>query len=254
MRDAALDLVAQGWAVSPCHWQGDRAKSPLTPHGHLDASRDPDVVRSWWARWPDAMIGAPVPAPFVVLDVDPRNGGELAELEALAGPLSETLTVWSGRGDGGRHWYFLRPAGRLTSTRLPAGIDLKAAGYCIMPPSLHPATGGPYRWEHRPAAPLPGGLRELLRPRAARPVPPAGKVGDGRPLVEFVAKQSLGNINDALYWAARRAAETGVLDDIAVELVAAAGHAAGADATAAGERQSWRTVESARRAALGVVA
>lgn len=52
------------------------------------------------------MIGAPVPEALLVIDVDPRNGGKLAELQLLTGRLPTTLTVWSGRNDGGRHLYF----------------------------------------------------------------------------------------------------------------------------------------------------
>ena len=115
------------------------------------------------------MIGARVPESLLVVDVDPRNGGNLAELELFTGPLPPTLTAWSGRNDGGRHLYFLRPAGPITSTRLPDGIDLKANGYCIVPPSIHPATGQPYRWEQHPVAAIPPRLRALLLP-PPRPV------------------------------------------------------------------------------------
>ena len=156
----ALDLAAAGWAVFPCKWQGDDGKAPLTRNGHLEATRDPEQITRWWTRWPLAMIGAPVPISMLVLDIDPRNGGILDALTAAAGPIPPTLTAWSGRNDGGRHLYFLRPAGRLTSTKLPTGVDLKVNGYCIVPPSLHPATFQPYRWDQRPAAELP--------PRAGR--------------------------------------------------------------------------------------
>src|SRR4051794_5252709 len=115
----ALDLAAQGWRVFPCIPTGEEAKAPLTFHGHLDATTEPDQIKAWWTRWPDAMIGAPVPDSCIVVDVDPRNNGDLAELETLSGPLPPTLTAWSGRDDGGRHLYYLRPAGPLTSTQLP---------------------------------------------------------------------------------------------------------------------------------------
>jgi hypothetical protein len=154
LSEAALELAANGWAVFPC-WERNYRTDPKTgepegaksPHsdkrlqlinGHLDASRDPDLIRAWWRRWPKAMIGAPVPDSLLVVDVDPRNGGSLQELESLTGSLPPTLTAWSGRNDGGQHLYFLRPAGPLSSTRLPQGIDLKANGYCVVPPSIHP--------------------------------------------------------------------------------------------------------------------
>ena len=193
------------------------------------------------------MIGAPVPAPFLVLDVDPRNGGDLAELEDhLVGRISETLTVWSGRNDGGRHLYFRRPAGQLTSIRLPRGIDLKVNGYCIVPPSPHPVTGSPYRWEQRQATALPYRLRDLLRPPAA-PSSVLAKPGNGGVLVDWVARR-IGNVNDAVYWAAKKAAKDGVLDAIEEDLVRAADQAARSAGTwtASGERQTRRTFSSAR--------
>jgi hypothetical protein len=103
------------------------------------------------------MTGAPVPESLIVADFDPRKNPDcVAQIETLMGePLTETLTAWSGRNDGGRHLYYLRPAGPLTSTRLPKGIDLKVNGYCIVPPSIHPATGQPYRWDVREPPPVP---------------------------------------------------------------------------------------------------
>ena len=59
--DAALELAAQAWEIFPCRSSGPQAKSPLTIHGHHDATMDPDVIKAWWMRWPDAMIGAKVP-------------------------------------------------------------------------------------------------------------------------------------------------------------------------------------------------
>lgn len=245
----ALALAACGWAVFPCLECGPRAKAPYTAHGHHEATTDPGQIRQWWSRWPRAMIGAPVPPGLLVLDLDPRNGGRLDALP----PLPVTLTAWSGRGDGGRHFYFTRPPGTFTSTRLPPGWDLKASGYCILPPSLHPATGQPYRWDEHDPVPLPAAVRDLLRPPVAvrQPFRQPAATGDGRQLVDFVARQEHGNINDALYWAARKAALEGILTGaLAAALVAAAGQAAGSYATAAGERQSRRTVGSARKAAV----
>jgi hypothetical protein len=146
---------------------GPDAKAPLTVRGHLDASTDPEEIRYWWDEVPTAMIGAKVPDTLLVIDIDPRNGGSVDGLAAVVGPLPATLTAWSGRNDGGRHLYFHRPAGPLTSTKLrqqAPGIDLKVNGYCIVPPSIHPATGSPYWWDTHPVADMPHGLRELLRP------------------------------------------------------------------------------------------
>jgi hypothetical protein len=236
MVEAALALVAVGWAVFPL--DGKRP-FPRT-RGFHDATTDSDVVRWMWSVAPRANIGSPVPSKLIVLDIDPRNGGDFAAL----GPLPPTLTCWSGRNDGGRHLYFRRPAVEtFTSSRLPDGIDLKTTGYMCMAPSIHPDTGQPYRWEHHPVAPLPERLVELIRHRSRPKTVATAPTGDGNGLVAHVARQGEGNRNQALYWAARTAADDGLLDRIAEDLIAAA--------VTAGETEyaARSTVESARRKA-----
>jgi hypothetical protein len=243
MITAALELGAAGWHVFPCWWAGPRAKSPITKHGHLEATTDPDQIKTWWRRWPYAMIGAPVPDSAIVIDIDPRNGGDPAELESLTAPMPDTLTAWSGRNDGGRHLYFRRPAGALTSTKLPAGIDLKVRGYCILPPSIHPATGHPYSWDEQPVAPAPLALRELLRPTPKPATVHRGNGGNGAGLVRTVAEAPERKRHNALVWAAYRARDDGILTEITDELVAAAVAAGGETETSA-----RRVIASVRKA------
>ncbi len=202
------------------------------------------MISDWWTRWPAANIGGRVPDGLMVIDIDPRNGG-LAGWASLTAKRTapETLTVLSGREDGGSHLYFLRPPGPLSSRQLPPGIDLKVNGYCVLPPSRHPATGKPYRWLENTPAGLPPWLREVLRPPAV-PRTLARRLGTSTAarhrLVDFVAQQPEGNRNDGLYWAANRAHEAGVLDSLEEELVEAA--------TSAGETPTAarRTIASAR--------
>jgi len=244
LTDAALGLAGSAWEIFPCRPSGPQAKSPLTTHGHHDATMDPDQIKAWWTRWPDAMIGAKVPDSCLVLDIDPRNGGDIEELEAITGPLPFTLTVWSGRNDGGRHLYFQRPASPSSSTRLPKGVDLKANGYCIMPPSIHPATGQPYRWEDEdaPAAAIPAKLSQLLRPPPPRPVERSVSNASAVGLLRAVVAAPEGNRNNVLYWASCRAAESGILDDQVEALLINAAVTAGET-----ETKARRTVASARR-------
>ena len=243
MLGAALDLARQGWNVLPCREGGDKAKAPYLPHGFHDASRDEDVIRAWWTRWPGAMVGAVVPDTLLVLDVDPRNGGSVAELERVLGPLPDTLTVTSGRGDGGVHLYYLRPAGELVSTRLPAGVDLKKSGYCIVPPSLHPATGRPYTWNDALPAALPGMAVAQLRPapRIVRRAPQAGRGDRFAGLFRQVAQAAPTRRNNTLFWAACRAVDEGAGDDVFARLVDLA------CATGLPPHEAQRTVASARR-------
>jgi hypothetical protein len=243
LSDQAIELAAAGWRIFPCRPSGPHAKAPLTDHGHLDASTDPKQIEDWWRRRPDAMIGAAVPDTMIVIDFDPRsNPNCLAELERLVGQLPVTLTTNSGRGDSGRHLYYLRPHGALASTKLPTGIDLKTNGYCIVPPSPHPATGEPYTWEIHPVAPLPIALRELLRP-APRPILVSGhshlEKTDG--LVRTVLEAAEGNRNSALFWAACRANENDLLETMEDELLQAA------FSVGLSEREARRALDSARR-------
>lgn len=210
MQDAALDLATKGWRLLPCWPAGERAKSPIgtvVPNGFKDASSDADTVRGWWGRYPDAMIGAVVPDPLLVLDVDPRNGGDLDALQNVLGGLPPTLTAFSGRNDGGRHLYFMRPPGVLSSRRLPPGIDLKVSGYCIVPPSVHPATGQPYRWAPARVANLPDVAVTALRP-PRRPVlvhsATNGAVGAVGALVHAVQDAPEGRRHKVLLWAGCR--------------------------------------------------
>jgi bifunctional DNA primase/polymerase-like protein len=241
MLTAALDYATNGWAVFPLN---GKVPYPGT-RGHLDAITDPVMIRRWWTARPGANVGAPVPGRLLVLDMDPRNGGRLDALP----PLPATLTAWSGRGDGGMHLYFLRPRGEVTSTRLPDGWDLKVNGYCVVPPSVHPATGEPYRWDERRPVELPHTVRDLLRPAprpAGRPVPwVAAAPGDGAALVRFLHRYPVQGINQALYWAARRAAESGILERIAPELIETA------VSLGESQRRATSTVASAGKAVNG---
>ena len=83
-----------------------------------------------------------MPDDLLVVDLDPRNGGDLDDLV-----LPETMTVLSGRGDGGMHRYYARPhAPHGIDLHPRPGVDVKINGFMVMPPSLHPDTGKPYTW------------------------------------------------------------------------------------------------------------
>jgi hypothetical protein len=97
-----------------------------------------------------------------------------------------TARVTTGRPDGGEHRYFSVPPGvRIGNRALSPGLDVRhAAGYVLVPPSVHPS-GVAYRWQGAPAwapgavLPLPGVLLERLMatPRTAPPPRPPGQRG-----------------------------------------------------------------------------
>ena len=239
----ALDLARRGWAIIPLN-----GKVPATAHGVKDATTDPAQIRRWWPTRANRNIGARVPSTLVVLDFDPQNGGSVDALEEAAGvTLPRTLTVHSGRGTGGQHRYYLRPPGALSSTRLPAGIDVKTdRGYCVVPPSLHPLTSQPYRWESTAPVALPESLIALLSPpatpRNAHRVTSTGPISARAAyLARHVERLPEGNRNGGLFWAACRAAEDGHPQDT-FDLLEGAALVAGLS-----EHEAQRTIASARR-------
>jgi len=184
--------------------------------------------------------GAPGPD---VLDVDVSTvGSGWAAFNRLkrAGLLTGARTlVRTPRG--GLHVYYrgtAQPCGSLT--RAGHFIDFKTAGgYVLAPPSRvhgkryelldHRGADGQLDWQ---------AVRRLLDPPNPTPhglFPPR----DPGWLAAWVARQPEGNRNAGLYWAARRAIDSGI--DPA-ELVAAAVQAG------LSEIEAHRTIDSARRA------
>lgn len=168
----AVEYALRNWPIFPL-----RGKVPAIPsreggRGVLDATTDLMTVLKWWAgRYAGYNIGGRIPESMFVLDIDPRNGGQesLDRLEDNYGRLPETLTTISGRGDGGKHLFFRRPPGRLSSTQLGHGIDVKTStGYVVLPPSEHPETRKRYARVEFEVAATPHWLAELLHPELQR--------------------------------------------------------------------------------------
>ena len=160
----------QPWDSWPDPYYGKRCRGECGQLGHgvYDATDDVEVVTSWWThRYRDANIGAAIPPSMLMVEYDPRHGGDRTWARLLDEhpdePWPECLTTISGRGDGGRHMYVRRPPGRITAERLGPGIDLKAAGgYAVMAPSVHPDTGGRYQRIDGPVPAPPAWFADLV--------------------------------------------------------------------------------------------
>jgi len=144
---AAARYLARGWSVLPLK-RAD--KRPLIVWEPLQQARaDAATVTQWFARWPDANLGIVTGeiSNLIVLDVDPKHGGDdsLAELERRFEKLPDTVEARTG--GGGRHFYFAHPGGHVANRAgLRQGIDLRGdGGYIVAPPSLHP-NGQRYDW------------------------------------------------------------------------------------------------------------
>jgi putative DNA primase/helicase len=189
---AAVRYAARGWHVVPLYSiREDGAcdcgrsscaspgKHPRTPHGQSDATDDANQIHEWWTLWPNANVGVVCrPSGIVVLDVDPRNGGDetLTALIEKSDALPVTLTA--DTGGGGQHYVFQHPGVKLPAHAGP-GIDIKDDGYIVAAPSLH-VSGKRYAWrdEEAPIADMPDWLRAGEKPAAAPQV--EGKIRDGR--------------------------------------------------------------------------
>ena len=130
MLDAALRLAREGVAVFPV----GPDKAPLVSGGFHAASTDADEVAAWtgWV-FDGVMIGCQPAENQVVIDVDPRNGGD--NTLALFPALPKTRTTKT-RSDGRHYWLTIEPGTEMRG-KLGPGIDVKrhGKGYVVIPPS-----------------------------------------------------------------------------------------------------------------------
>lgn len=143
-----MDYRERGWSVIPAV---EEAKRPAVPWKRYQSRLVSEkTLREWFRRSPEFNVSIVTGAlsGLVVLDVDPRHGGDesLVELERAHGALPETMESISG--GGGRHLYFTHPGGLVPNrANIEPGIDLRGDGGCIVaPPSVHPS-GKRYRWK-----------------------------------------------------------------------------------------------------------
>lgn len=174
--DEALRLAQYGFRVLPI--KPGQKRPPMTAWQDA-ATTDTDVIRSWFTGlYRNHGVGVATGQladghNLFVVDVDEhdpaQSGSEtLAKLEAVNGPLPDTVEAQTG--SGGRHLYYLAPveirndAGR----RLGPGLDIRGTGGQVLaPPTVHP-NGRPYVWlighepGDRPIATAPDWLIERL--------------------------------------------------------------------------------------------
>jgi len=182
LREAAADYAQQGLSVFPLHHVATSAcscgksgctspaKHPRTKKGLKNATVEQGKIDWWWRRWQLANIGIRTGAVsgIVVIDIDPRHGGNKS-LDALTAEYGQLpVTVESKTGDG-THFAFQHPGVKIRNrTNFRPGIDVRGdGGYIVAPPSMH-INGRRYAWVSGQApgevdlAPLPEWLLELL--------------------------------------------------------------------------------------------
>ena len=168
MLDAALEYARRGLPVFPL-WKpipfrnnffcscgrGSRCDNPakhpmarLAPNGLNDATADLDRVRHLWDCAPEANIGIACSIDCVVLDLDPRHGGDAALVDLQQRHGEMPVTWQATTGGGGSHYYFRAETEvRNSASKIGPGIDVRGAGgYVVAPPSLH-VSGNRYAWK-----------------------------------------------------------------------------------------------------------
>jgi hypothetical protein len=251
---AALAYAGIGWPVFPCQ---PGSKEPATAHGFHDASTDEGQIRDWWRRDPDRNVaiatGAPGPD---VLDVDVKpEGSGFAALNELkrAGLVDGYHAIVRTPGRGFHLYYQGTDQG---NGRLPrAFLDFRSrGGYVVAPPSRDPR-GGYEVAHHSPSTGQTVSWRAIRARLQPQPTPERGEpqrqaesgdIGRVDRLVNFVANREPGDRNFPLFYAAKQAALSGVLDAEAEQRLL---HASLHSGLRGGEREALRTIASGRRAA-----
>jgi len=129
MLAAALKLAREGVAVFPV----GPDKAPRVTGGFKSASTDEKTVAAMPWGGKGVMIGCEPAADQVVIDVDPRNGGD--NTLSLFPALPRTRTTKT-RSDGRHYWLTIEPGTEMRG-KLGPGIDVKrhGKGYVVIPPS-----------------------------------------------------------------------------------------------------------------------
>lgn len=211
--EAAQTYVAKGWPVLPLR---PSSKTPVTRHGKKNATLDADIILNWWEADPNCGVGILTgeASGLVVVDVDPRNGGEesFERLAEAIGGFPPTLECETG--GGGRHLYYALPGGVSGLRDRPSingyhGVDIKCDGYVVAPPSHHPS-GRRYEFANAlPPAPVPAALLAMISAPAEK---------SARTLAGVVPE---GGRNDTLFREACRLRGAGILPEAIHAAVAA---------------------------------
>jgi Bifunctional DNA primase/polymerase, N-terminal len=195
--------LARHLPIFPC----DNDKRPFTVHGFKDASADPEVIRRWWTRWPDALIGVPTGTKFCVVDVDLQH----REAQEWYGRASLPLTRTHVTRSGGRHILF-QPHEKIgcTAGKIWPRVDTRGSGGYVIwwPAERHNVLHGDV------LQPVPAWIIKKLNPEPS--LPPARprrtinsdqaqRKLDG--IIRTIAHASPGERNHVTFWGACRMAE-----------------------------------------------
>jgi len=238
--DHALALARRDVPVFPCA----QSKAPLAKHGFHDATANAQLIRCWWTRYHNALIGVPtgIKSTFVVLDLDLQHPEAREWYERANLPPTRTHITRSG----GRHLLFPATCNvRCSTGRISPHVDTRGIGGFII---WWPATGLEVL-HHNLLAPVPDFILQALKPSPPRPpVPTSSECSDSKiaGIIRTIATARAGERNALTYWGACRLAELVIQNRIdrsnAIDLVVEAASRTGISRT-----EALRTAQSALR-------
>lgn len=166
--EAALIYASWGWPVLPV---SPNSKLPAIKDWVNGASTDPEQIQKWWNAQPEYNIGIVTGhrSGLIVLDIDPRNGGDYSWQDWIdahgVGDLRECPTQLTGRN--GTH-YLAQYTPELRSCEMAPGVDMLSDGrfFIAYPSHVDVQEGqgsGDYVWE---ASADPFDEDEPARPQA----------------------------------------------------------------------------------------
>ncbi len=194
----------------PCACPGKHPLYTVCPNGVHGATDDMIEAAVWFAENPTANVAVAgasllVDGRYLVgIDVDPRNGGDVSLVAAVAehGVLPPTLRQLSGRGDGGCVYWFATTTPIAKGVPFP-GIDRQGKGtYCVTVGSRH-AVGGLYTWATDPSTPIADLPAWLARGGEKRFTPAKPGHGDASDTWLGVAFGGMGWLGESLPRGAR---------------------------------------------------
>lgn len=172
-----------GWRVFPLD-----GKEPRIKGGFRSATTDTKTIKKWWTEWPDANIGIACDSEHgpIVIDLDAPKDEQVSGfkfLKRLELPREGLVTRAAVSRKGRLHLYFLpmRDGTQLKRMIRPfqyngkkVAIDILGdGGYVVAPPSVHPDTGKPYRWEQKlDMVPFPKRLFRFLEKKSIKKIAP----------------------------------------------------------------------------------
>jgi hypothetical protein len=166
---AALEYLAAGHHVIPCEAGGKRA---LVAWREFQTRRPSEAeVNHWWTQWPNANLALVLGRGHFAVDLDSLDAREELERVGVTLPADAPIAA-TGKG---AHVH-LGGAGIGDRVALVPGVDIRGAGYVVVPPSIHPS-GRAYAWVRPLGADLPRApqsLLALLGRKAAEGYPASG--------------------------------------------------------------------------------